>query len=151
MRLPQVILIEGEDGKMTYCTCGSGGKGCRICNPKFWVQWMFASGEKKWILTSEARVLQEEWKQKEREKMVNNQLLAEDIPDIPETPPIPDRIINSDSPAVIHLGCFCGCFDFHIRKPKKHYEIVCAKCKCTRGIISPGVCVDEYAVDIPFG
>ena len=46
--------------------------------------------------------------------------------------------------------CFCGSIDFHIQKPGKFYKIVCTKCKCTRGITTPGVSVDDYDVDIPF-
>ena len=32
----------------------------------------------------------------------------------------------------------------------KTFKIICAKCKCERTIQSPGVCVDEYSISIPF-
>ena len=54
------------------------------------------------------------------------------------------------TPAVLNYTCFCGCTDFWIQKPKKHWTIVCMRCKCQRKIGSPGISVDEYDVDIPF-
>ena len=46
--------------------------------------------------------------------------------------------------------CFCGSTSFYIQKPGKWWKIVCRKCKCERQIKSPGTCVEEYTVSIPF-
>lgn len=46
--------------------------------------------------------------------------------------------------------CFCGCDEFHIQKKTYKYSLICARCKCERQIISPGVRVQEYDVDILF-
>lgn len=46
--------------------------------------------------------------------------------------------------------CWCGSEEFWIQKTNKHYEIICTRCKCHRGIVTPGVSVDNYATDIPF-
>ena len=47
--------------------------------------------------------------------------------------------------------CFCGSTSFYISKPGKWWKMTCQRCKCERKIISPGVNVEEYDVDIPFG
>lgn len=46
--------------------------------------------------------------------------------------------------------CFCGCDEFHVQKKTYQYSLICTRCKCTRDIISPGVRVQEYDVNISF-